>query len=319
MSDRADTPIRVIDSHTEGEPTRVVIEGGPGLGGGSMAARRAEMQRSADWLRTALCTEPRGSECMVGAILQRPLSPRAVAGVVFFNNVSYLGMCGHGLIGVVATLAHLGRIGAGTHVFETPVGEVTAQLGDDGRVSFENVRSYRHLQDAVVDVPDLGRVVGDVAWGGNWFFFTNTKRRLLLADVAELTQITNSIRQALGAQQVSGKDGAEIDHVELVGPPSDPAKADARNFVLCPGGQYDRSPCGTGTSAKLACLAADGKLAPGAIWRQESIVGGVFEGRYRETEGGIIPTITGRAFVNADLKLLIDPRDPYRFGIGANP
>jgi 4-hydroxyproline epimerase len=313
------TAIRVIDSHTAGEPTRVVIEGGPELGGGDMAARRAAMQRSADWLRTSLVTEPRGSECMVGALLQSPLSPQAAAGVIFFNNVGYLGMCGHGLIGVVATLAHLGRISPGTHSIETPVGEVTAQLDPGGAVSFENVRSYRHRKDAVVDVPDVGRVIGDVAWGGNWFFFMNTERRLRLADVAELTRQTIAIRRALSAQGITGQDGAEIDHVELVGPPSDPARADARNFVLCPGGQYDRSPCGTGTSAKLACLAADGKLAPGQLWRQESIVGGVFEGRYRETQDGIIPRITGRAFVNADSILVFDPRDPYRFGIGVDP
>jgi proline racemase len=317
MADFSSGSVRVIDSHTAGEPTRVVVDGGPDLGSGDMAARRAAMQNSADWLRTSLVTEPRGSECMVGAILQKPVSPQAATGVIFFNNVGYLGMCGHGLLGVVATLSHLGRIGPGTHTIETPVGDVTARLNDDGAVSFENVLSYRHVKDAVVDVPKFGRFIGDVAWGGNWFFFTNTDRQLLLADVAELIQLTCAIRQSLVAQQITGRDGAEIDHVELVGPPSDPAVADARNFVLCPGGQYDRSPCGTGTSAKLACLAADGKLAPGQIWRQESIVGGVFEGRYRETDGGIVPTITGRAFVNADLKLVFDPSDPYRFGIGA--
>jgi proline racemase len=294
-----------------------VVDGGPDLGTGDMATRRAAMQSSADWLRTSLVTEPRGSECMVGAILQKPVSPQAATGVIFFNNVGYLGMCGHGLIGVVATLAHLGRIGPGTHTIETPVGDVTARLNEDGAVSFENVLSYRLVKDVVVDVPTFGRFVGDVAWGGNWFFFTNTDRHLLLADVAELTRLTSAIRQSLVAQQITGRDGGEIDHVELVGPPSDPNVADARNFVLCPGGQYDRSPCGTGTCAKLACLAADGKLAPGQVWRQESIVGGVFEGRYRESVGGIVPTITGRAFVNSDLHLIFDPQDPYRFGIGA--
>jgi proline racemase len=312
-------PIRVIDSHTAGEPTRVVVAGGPDLGGGDMAARRAAMQRSADWLRTSLCTEPRGSECMVGALLQSPVSSHAAAGVIFFNNVGYLGMCGHGLIGVIATLAYLGRIGPGTHTIETPVGDVTARLDEGGAVSFDNVRSYRHVQGAAVDVPEFGQFLGDVAWGGNWFFFTNTDRLLLLADVAEWTRLTQAIMEALREQGITGRDAAEIDHVEFVGPPSDPATADARNFVLCPGGQYDRSPCGTGTSAKLACLAADGKLAPGQVWRQESIVGGIFEGRYRDTDGGIIPTITGRAFINADVKLVFDPRDPHRFGIGAKP
>jgi 4-hydroxyproline epimerase len=306
--------IRVIDSHTGGEPTRVVIEGAPDLQGGDMAARRARMRQSHDWLRTALVTEPRGNECMVGAVLQTPQSPTAAAGVVFFNNVGYLGMCGHGLIGVVATLAHLQRIGSGKHVIETPVGDVTARLETDGAVSFENVPSFRHLKDVALHVPGVGQIVGDVAWGGNWFFFTNTDRRMSLADVDELTDITLRIRRALQQQHVTGSDGAEIDHIELVGPPSDPAIADARNFVLCPGGAYDRSPCGTGTSAKLACLAADRKLAPGEVWRQESIVGSIFEGRYRETQDGVIPTITGRAYVNGDVRLVIDPRDPFRHG-----
>ncbi len=309
------TAVRVIDSHTGGEPTRVVVEGVPDLGGGDMASRRAVMRDSADWLRTSLVTEPRGSECMVGAVLQAPLSPSAAAGVIFFNNAGYLGMCGHGLIGVVATLAYLGRIGPGQHRVETPVGDVTAQLHENGDVSVDNVRSFRRLKDVAVDVPELGRVVGDVAWGGNWFFLSKTDRRLSLVDVDELTRHTQQIRRALEQQRITGDDGAEIDHVELVGPPSDPSIADARNFVLCPGGQYDRSPCGTGTSAKLACLAADGKLKPGQVWRQESIVGSVFAGRFRETDGGVIPTITGRAFVNGDLRLVIDPSDPYRFGI----
>jgi proline racemase len=315
---RSPNVIRVIDSHSAGEPTRVVVEGAPYLGDGDMAARRAAMRESADWLRTALVTEPRGSECMVGAVLQSPVSQQAVAGVIFFNNVGYLGMCGHGLIGVVATLAYLDRVGPGVHTIETPVGDVAATLHEDGSVSFENVLSYRHAEGVECRVSGVGgeEIIGDVAWGGNWFFFVNTERQLLLEDVSELTRFTLAIQRALAAQGITGRDGAEIDHVELVGPPSDPAKAHSRNFVLCPGGQYDRSPCGTGTSAKLACLAADGKLLPGDVWRQESIVGGVFEGRFRESDGGIIPTITGRAFINADVELIFDPRDPYRFGIG---
>jgi 4-hydroxyproline epimerase len=310
------TDIRVIDSHTGGEPTRVVVEGTPALGGGTMAQRCAAMRESADWLRTSLVTEPRGSEWMVGAALQTPVSSEAAAGVIFFNNTGYLGMCGHGLIGVVATLAYLNRIAPGEHRIESPVGDVTARLHPDGTVSFESVLSYRHLQDVKLNVPNVGKIIGDVAWGGNWFFFTNVDRRLALADAGELTDLTQCIKRSLEAAHITGRDGAPIDHIELVGPPSDSAKANARNFVLCPGGEYDRSPCGTGTSAKLACLAADGKLAPGEIWRQESILGTVFEGRYRTLENGILPTITGQAFVNGDVRLVIDSRDPFRFGIG---
>lgn len=307
--------IRVIDSHTAGEPTRVVVEGAPDLGSGDMAARLARMRSESDWLRTSLVTEPRGSECMVGAVLQPPVSPQAVAGVVFFNNAGYLGMCGHGTIGVVATLAYLGRIVPGVHRLETPVGDVEVQLDASGAVSVENVRSFRRKKAVSLDVPGVGTIVGDVAWGGNWFFLTSTERRLQLADAAELSTLTLRIRQALEVQGITGDEGALIDHIELMGPPRDPAQADGRNFVMCPGGQYDRSPCGTGTSAKLACLAADGKLAAGQIWRQESIVGTVFTGQYRQVEGGIIPTITGRAFVNGDLRLVALPDDPFRFGI----
>ncbi len=310
--------IRVIDSHTGGEPTRVVVEGAPDLGDGSMSTRLAKMRADADWLRRALVTEPRGSECMIGAVLQQPVSCDAAAGLIFFNNTGYLGMCGHGLMGVVATLDYLGQRSPGELRIETPVGDVRAQVEADGAVSVQNVTSFRRRKDVSLEVPGIGRVVGDVAWGGNWFFFTNTERRLTLADVEELTDITLRIRSALTDQGITGDDGALIDHVELVGPPSDPAIADARNFVLCPGGEYDRSPCGTGTSAKLACLAADGRLAPGQIWRQESIVGSVFEGRYRETEEGVLPTIVGRAFVNGDVRLVIDPLDPFRFGIELN-
>jgi 4-hydroxyproline epimerase len=309
------TEIRVIDSHTGGEPTRIVVEGAPDLGQGDMAARLAVMRETADWIRTSLVTEPRGSEWMVGAILQRPVSPTAAAGVIFFNNSGYLGMCGHGMIGLIATLAHQGRIAPGEHCVETPVGNVVARLDENGMVSVDNVRSYRRLKDVAVEVPGIGRVVGDVGWGGNWFFLSKTDQRMSLSDVDELTDRTLKIQQALERNGITGDDGAWIDHVDLFGPPSDPAKADSRNFVLCPGGHYDRSPCGTGTSAKLACLAADGMLAEGKPWRQESIVGSIFEGRYRKVEGGVIPTITGQAFVNGELRLVIDPNDPYRFGI----
>jgi proline racemase len=323
MTKSESTSIRIIDSHTGGEPTRIVIEGGPDLGGGSMAQRRDVLRERYDWLRTSLCTEPRGSTWMIGAVLEKPVSPDAACGIIYFNNVGYLGMCGHGTIGLVATLAHLGRIKPGNHRIETPVGDVVVRLEADGAASLDNVRSYRRHKDMAVEVPGIGRVVGDIAWGGNWFFISKTDRKLLLADAAELSDITLRIRKALEDQGITGDNGAWIDHVELAGPPSDPAKANIKNFVMCPGGEYDRSPCGTGTSAKLACLAADGKLAPDTgVWRQESIVGSIFEGRYRPAdhpEGGIIPTVTGRAWVNGDVRLVIDPNDPFRYGIDPEP
>jgi 4-hydroxyproline epimerase len=307
--------VHVIDSHTGGEPTRVVISGGPDLGPGSMADRLACFRERHDAFRAAVVNEPRGSDVMVGALLCEPTDPSCVAGVIFFNNVGYLGMCGHGTIGVAVTLAHLGRIAQGTHQLETPVGKVAITLEGPNQVSIENVPSYRSAKGVAVDVPGLRTYVGDIAWGGNWFFLVQDHGESLdLARVERLTDVTWRIRQALSAQGITGDGGAEIDHIELFGPPTVPG-ADSRNFVLCPGKAYDRSPCGTGTSAKLACLVSDGKLAPGQTWRQESIIGSVFEGSARLASDRIIPRIRGTAYVNAESTLVLDPEDPFAMGI----
>jgi 4-hydroxyproline epimerase len=259
--------------------------------------------------------EPRGSDALVGALLCEPLDETCVTGVLFFNNVAYLGMCGHGTIGVVATLAHLGRIEPGTHRIETPVGVVVAHLYDNGEVEIANVPSYRHLAGVTVLVPDFGPVTGDVAWGGNWFFLVNDHgQQLTLDNLETLTDFTSRIREALARDGITGADGHEIDHVELFGP-SEIGGVDSRNFVLCPGKAYDRSPCGTGTSAKLACLFADGKLREGEVWRQESIVGSIFEGTVAVVDGRVHPHIRGAAFITAESELILDPRDPFCMGI----
>jgi 4-hydroxyproline epimerase len=307
--------IQVIDSHTGGEPTRVIVAGGPDLGGGSMAERRARFRERHDEIRSAVVNEPRGSDVLVGAILCEPVDPSCVAGVIFFNNVGYLNMCGHGTIGVAVTLAHLGRIGAGRHRLETPVGSVAFEYSGGNTVTLENVPSYRHAAGVTVPVEGFGPVTGDVAWGGNWFFLAGEHgQELELANVERLTDFTWRLRQALERHGVAGADGQEIDHIELFGPPRDPT-AHGRNFVLCPGRAYDRSPCGTGTSAKLACLFADGKLKEGQVWRQESIVGSIFEGTVRVDRGRVIPRVTGSAYVNAEATLILDPNDPFCMGI----
>jgi 4-hydroxyproline epimerase len=306
--------VQVIDSHTGGEPTRVVIAGGPELGQGTMAERMAVLRERHDTFRSAVVNEPRGSDVMVGALLCPPVDPACAAGVIFFNNVGYLGMCGHGTIGVAVTLAHLGRIGPGTHRLETPVGVVAIALEGPNHVAIDNVPSFRTAKDVAVDVPGLGRYVGDVAWGGNWFFLVGEHGETLdLAHVERLTDVTWRIRQTLRSQGITGKNG-EIDHIELFGPPTVKG-ADSKNFVLCPGKAYDRSPCGTGTSAKLACLAADDKLAPGQVWRQESILGSVFEGSVRIEDDRVLPRVRGSAYINAEATLIIDPNDPYALGI----
>jgi 4-hydroxyproline epimerase len=307
------TPTRIVDSHTGGEPTRVVVSGGPDLGQGDMAQRRERFRVQHDAWRRAIVNEPRGSDVMVGALLVEPEDAACVAGVIFFNNVGYLGMCGHGTIGLVATLAHLGRINPGEHRIETPVGIVTATLHPGGEVSVANVPSWRAHKAVTVDVPGSGPVTGDVAWGGNWFFLVGQPgRELALANVDALTDFSWRVRQAVNAQGYP-----EVDHIELLGPPT-VAGANSRNFVLCPGRAYDRSPCGTGTSAKLACLAADGKLAEGETWIQESILGSLFLGAYRWADraaGKVAPVITGTAFVNAEATLLLEEGDPFGWGI----
>ena len=328
--------VRVVDSHTGGEPTRVVIDGFPDLGQGSMAERRIVFSEQHDDFRCAVVNEPRGSDVLVGAVLCEPFDPANVAGVIFFNNAGPLWMCGHGTIGLAVTRGHLGRITAGTHRLETPVGIVTFEYDGANRVSLENVPSYRLAKEVTVEVDGIGEVVGDIAWGGNWFFLVDAEHRAHapnpvfsirsdkmghpipfgVADVERLGDMTKRIRRALQEQGITGADGAEIDHIELFGPPGDPAN-DSRNYVLCPGSAYDRSPCGTGTSAKLACLAEDGKLQPGQTWRQESILGSLFEGSIRWDGDKPLPRITGSAFVNAEATLLLDPKDPLQMGIRA--
>ncbi len=309
--------IQVIDSHTGGEPTRIIVGGGPDLGTGSLARRREIFEQNYDEIRSAVVNEPRGSDIIVGGLLCQPNDPSCVAGVIFFNTVSYLGMCGHGTIGLMVTLDYLGKIEPGVHRLETPVGIVTVELHDHRRVSVQNVPAYRYQKDVEVDVPDYGRVVGDIAWGGNWFFLVKqTKESLAVDNALHLTRVTMQIRKTLEDQGITGEDGGWIDHVELFGPPTDPANH-SKNFVLCPGGTYDRSPCGTGTSAKLACLAADGDLSPGQTWRQESIIGSVFACRYDILADNqrVVPTITGQAHISGESTLLLDPSDPYCMGI----
>jgi 4-hydroxyproline epimerase len=307
--------IRVIDSHTGGEPTRVIVEGGPDLGTGPLAQRRTLFREQFDWVRSAVNNEPRGSDVIVGALLCEPIDPSCCAGVIFFNNTGYLNMCGHGTIGLAVTLGHMGRITAGKHKLETPVGIVGFEYDGGHHVRIENVPCYRFRKDVAVEVPGIGRVVGDIAWGGNWFFLIGEHGLTLeLKNVEQLTDFTWRVRQALTQQNITGVDGGEIDHIELFGPPQAPQNH-SRNFVLCPGKAYDRSPCGTGTSAKLACLYDAGKLKEDDVWRQESIIGSVFEGSVRIADGQVIPQISGSAYITAEATLILDDADPFRTGI----
>lgn len=300
--------MRVIDSHTGGEPTRLIVSGGPTLVGESLAELRADFAARYDHVRRGLMLEPRGNDIIVGAMLTEPKAPGCDHGVIFFNNVGMLGMCGHGTIGVVESLRHLGLVQQGEIKLDTPVGVVTATLHEDHSVSFDNVPAYRYRKDVA-----CGDFVGDIAWGGNWFYLIyDHDFEISLGNAEGLTYLSQQIMDGLWDQGITGEDGSKIDHIEFFGPS---LVADSKNFVLCPGGAYDRSPCGTGTSAKLACLFADGKLAEGDIYRQESVTGSVFEGSVRLVGEAIIPNIRGRAWVNADTQIIASEDDPLAWGI----
>ncbi len=308
--------IKVLDSHTGGEPTRLVLEGFPDLGNGSMAERLEILKNRFDHFRKAVILEPRGNDVLVGALLCSPTNPEATAGVIFFNNKGYLGMCGHGTIGLMASLLHLQKVEAGEHLIETPVGDIRTTLHEDGSVSLKNVPAYRYRKAVSVDVPEWGRVTGDIAWGGNWFFLVNQHfLDIDLKNAVQLSDITLKIMAALKAAGITGANDEEIDHVELF--QSTPT-ANSRSFVMCPGGAYDRSPCGTGTSAKVATLAEDDLLAEGDIWIQESVIGSQFQASYQREGEKIIPIIRGRAYISGENTLLLDPADPFRYGISTD-
>ena len=318
---KATTFLKIIDSHTGGEPTRVIIDGCPDLGNGTLAEKQEILKTKHDWIRTSTLLEPRAYPAMVGAILTEPHTPDCTAGVIFFNNAGYLGMCIHGTIGLAVTLQHMGIITTGSHRIDTPVGVVTAHLHDDGSVTVDNVPCYRYQKDVSVVIPDskYGTITGDISWGGNWFFLINEQENAPKVDqtnIAQLTEFTTTVSLALANAGITGANGAPVDHVEVFGPPSDDL-SDSRNFVLCPGGEYDRSPCGTGTSAKLACLYADRKFSPGETWRQAGILNTIFTGSVKpipETNQ-IIPTVTGSAWVNGETTIIINAKDPFSKGI----
>lgn len=307
--------MRIIDSHTGGEPTRTIVENGPDLGQGSMLERRDVFVKKFAQIRTILTGEPRGSAFMVGAMLCEPVDSNNTAGVIFFNNAGVLGMCGHGMIGLIVTLYHLGKVDLGLHRVETPVGIVEVELLSPNKARIENVASYRQSKNVTVDVEGIGQVSGDVAWGGNWFYLVKEHDQCLTADnTLALIDYCAKIQNALAAQNIVGCDGGAVDHIELFGKPTDSAIADSQNFVLCPGREYDRSPCGTGTSAKMACLYEDGLLKPGQLWRQQSIIGSVFEGTISLRDDKVIPTISGEAYVTMDSTVLLDKSDPFGNG-----
>jgi 4-hydroxyproline epimerase len=310
--------IPFLDSHTGGEPTRLITSLPFDLGTGSVADKLSTLKKDHDDLRRTVLLEPRGSDVLVGAYLVPPADPTCQFGVIYFNNVGYLGMCGHGTIGLIASLAYLGKVQPGVIRVETPVGVVEATLHKNeageypNKVSVKNIPAYRHLTHVPVTV-DGKTIHGDVAWGGNWFFLCHDHGlEVNMQNLEALTDFSWRVREQFTSNGITGANGAEIDHVELF---ASTPEADSKSFVLCPGKAYDRSPCGTGTSAKLACLYGDGKLQVGQIWKQQSVVGSIFEGSVQLDGDKIIPTITGEAWVMAEGTILVDERDPFGTGI----
>ena len=307
--------MHVIDSHTGGEPTRVILDGVPELGTGSLADRARRLATEQEAFYRAIMLEPRGQPAMAGALLVAPVDPSCVTGVIYFDVDAVLGMCGHGTIGLAVTLAHLGRIGVGTHRIETPAGVVKVELHDANTVAVTNIESRRVRRDVSLNIPDHGAITGDIAYGGNWFFIVDPSPiPVTPGNIAAMTGLTIAIREASIAAGAGGEQGEPVDHVILQGHSANGAHG--RNFVLCPDNNYDRSPCGTGSSARLACLAADGQLAAGEEIEQESVIGSSYRLSYQPgSNGGVIPRITGQAFVMAETTLIFDGQDPFRTGI----
>jgi proline racemase len=325
---------RFVDSHTEGEPTRVLLAPDGGLFHLTLPELLAHW--SIDGALAvppeclALAANPRAADATVCALACRPSKPGASCGVLFWNASAPLGMCGHATIGLARTLRHIGFDLPMRATIETRVGDVVVASRDDGRFAFDNVPSRLHAREVEVVLAPGGVVLapggvvrGDIAWGGNWFFIVRhdglspgaKAGRAMRAHAEELSYAASILDGIRRADLRGGpENGGLIDHVLLSFLPSR-AGARAANFVLCPNGTFDRSPCGTGTSALLATLAARGELAAGVPWVQESAIGSVFEARYAALpDGGVRPSIAGRAFIVAEGSLVFDAADPSRMG-----
>lgn len=339
MASQFERIVHVVDSHTAGEPTRVVTGGLPNVPGATMADKRAFLRQHCDALRSGLVCEPRGHDAIVAAYLLPPCDPTAHAGVVFANDVGYLGMCGHGAIGVATTLLAMGMVAPAsadgdTEIrLDTPVGTVVAQVavrdGRPGAVRLRNVPSFLHARDVEVPVEGIGRVTVDVAWGGNWFAILPEDELGVAVEPERLPALlerTMAVREALIRHDVFGFDPAtgapqEIDHVEVYRVLRHPdARVATRTMTLCPGRAYDRSPCGTGTSAKIATLHARGEIAPGDVFVNQSVIGTEFRARILAVDRDgdrtlVTPEIEGQAWITGLQQLVFDPTDPLKSGL----
>ncbi|RWP63420.1 MAG: 4-hydroxyproline epimerase [Mesorhizobium sp.] len=321
-----------IDGHTCGNPVRLVAGGGPLLNGATMMERRAHFLAEYDWIRTGLMFEPRGHDVMSGSILYPPTRPDCDVAILFIETSGCLPMCGHGTIGTVTMAIEHGLVKPktpGLLRLDTPAGLVTAEYKQVGdyveEVRITNVPSFLHAEGLTVECPQLGEISVDVAYGGNFYAIVEpqkTYRDMADHSAGDLIAWSPVVRQRLNEKYAfvhpenPGID--RLSHILWTGAPTD-SQADARNAVFYGDKAIDRSPCGTGTSARMAQLHAKGKLGTGDEFVHESIIGSLFKGRVEKevTVAGkpaIIPSIGGWARMTGLNTIFIDDRDPFAHG-----
>ncbi len=325
--------ITTVDTHTEGEPTRIITGGIPPLRGSTMLDRLDDFRARMDGVRTALLAEPRGHRDMYGCVLTHPTSPEAAYGVFYMDNEDYMTMCGHATVGVSTALVELGMVPVEEpttrFVLETPAGPVESSVATEGgratSVSFRNVPAYVESLDEELSVPGLGTVAVDVAYGGNWFAFfdaADVGLELSLENIGRVVdvgmQVMTAANEQLSVQHPEVPRSNRINIVTAVAAPHDVGHT-YRNVHVFGARQFDRSPGGTRTCARMAVLLARGELSVGEEVRVESVTGGVFRGRILEetTLAGrqaIVPEITGSAHITGFHRFVMDPRDRLRAG-----
>jgi len=325
--------IHAIDSHTMGEPTRVVVGGVPNIPGKTLPEKKAYLEKNMDYLRKAIMHEPRGHNDMFGSILVQPVSDEADIGIIFMDGGGYLNMCGHGTIGASTIAVETGmvpKVEPYTELtLEAPAGLVkvraTVENGKVKEITFRNVPAFLYKQDVKINVPEIGEITLDISFGGSFFAIVDAKQlgvKIVPENATKLKDIGLKIRDIVNKeieiQHPTLEHIKTVDLVEIYDEPTNP-EATLKNVVIFGEGQVDRSPCGTGTSAKLATLYAKGKIKEGELFVYESIIGTMFKGRVVGTTkvgdfDAVIPEITGSAYITGFNTFVIDEDDPMKYG-----
>jgi len=325
---------KTIDTHTMGEPTRIITEGLPFIPGNNMMDKKNYLVEHFDYIRTMTMHEPRGHGDMFGAILMEPTKKEADIGVIFMDSGGYLNMCGHGSIGVSTILVDEGYVKVEEPItnitLDTPAGLVRAKVEVENKkakgVSIENVPAFLYKENIKIEISELGQVPVDISFGGSFFALVDSKYlnlKISLENIDEIIKLALIIREKINNKvkviHPNIPDINKVDLVEIYGKPTN-SIADLKNVVIFGAGQFDRSPCGTGTSAKLAYLHGKNKLKKNEYFVHESITGTMFKGRILEEVkigkyNGIIPEIKGRAFIIGYSHLIAQEEDPFKHGL----